>query len=62
MTQPATFFADELEDGARAATCRMASMVSRGTGVGRKARMDRREVMAASTAAVVSGVMGMVRR
>src|SRR5450631_893064 len=39
-------------DGAREATRRMASTMSRGTGVGRNARMDRRLVMAPSTAAV----------
>ena len=38
-------------DGARLATARMASTSSRGTGVGRKARMLRLEVMAKSTAA-----------
>jgi len=38
-------------EGAREATRRMSATVSRGTGVGRKARTDRRLVMAASTAA-----------
>src|SRR5574343_1566281 len=46
-------------EGAREATARICSIVSRGTGVGRKARIERRLVMAASTAAVVSGVMFM---
>ena len=43
-------------DGARDATARIRSIVSRGTGVGRKARTERREVIAASVAAVSEGV------
>src|ERR1700761_771859 len=42
--------------GARAATSRMCSTVSAGTGVGRNRRMERREVMAWSTS--VMGVLG----
>ena len=53
-------------DGAREATRRMSSTTSRGTGVGRKARTERRVAMAASTAAVSWGlgasVMGRLRR
>ena len=45
-------------DGARDATARISSIVSRGTGVGRKARIERREVIAASTAAIDCGVGG----
>jgi hypothetical protein len=44
-------------EGARAATRRICSITLRCTSVGRKRRMERREVMAASTAAVLSGVM-----
>jgi hypothetical protein len=36
-------------EGARLATARISSTVARGTGVGRKARTERRVVMAAST-------------
>ena len=39
-------------EGAREATRRISSIVSRGTGVGRKARIEWREVMAASTICV----------
>ncbi len=41
-------------EGAREATARMRSTIARGTGVGRKERIERREVIAASTAAVAA--------
>jgi hypothetical protein len=41
-------------DGARDATSRMSSTVWRGIGVGRKARTERREVIAWSTVAMDS--------
>ena len=37
-------------EGARAATSRISRIVASGTGVGRKARIERRDVIAASTA------------
>ncbi|MNT62422.1 hypothetical protein D3C72_2001420 [compost metagenome] len=43
-----------MPDGARLATARMSSMVSRETGVSRNARIERRVVMARSTIAAES--------
>ena len=43
-------------EGARADTRRMSSITERSTGTGRKARSERREVIAALTAAVCAGV------
>src|SRR5215471_10080544 len=42
-------------EGAREATSRICAIVSRSTGVGRKARTERRDEMASSTARVADG-------